>query len=68
MGRFGITLEVYRALIAQGCTICGTKEDVVLDHKEKIRGPLCRAHNSMLGLARDDPMILQRAIVYLKGC
>jgi len=52
------------------CAICQTKTEVklVVDHKhstEEVRGLLCSACNSMLGYAKENPDILNRAIDYL---
>lgn len=55
------------------CKICGIhqsslKENLTVDHDHstgKVRGLLCRKCNLLLGNAKDEPSILQRAIVYL---
>ena len=74
--RLGLTPEEYESLFnRQGrvCAICGAavsgKKDFHLDHDHvtgKIRGILCRHCNSILGMAKDDIVILQKAITYLK--
>lgn len=70
----GITLEQRDALfVAQGekCDICGVFGDSVVWHTdhdhatEKFRGVLCNFCNNMLGMAKDNPEILQRGIEYL---
>lgn len=39
-----------------------------IDHQtQRVRGVLCRPHNFMLGFAKDDPEILQRAAAYLRA-
>jgi len=59
------------------CKICGDKyEDIskhgglYIDHCHstgKVRGLLCRSCNSLLGVAKDNVVILQNAINYLKS-
>lgn len=53
------------------CLICDypLPNNFVIDHDHKtgkVRGLLCRRCNTSLGLFRDDPNILKRAINYLK--
>jgi hypothetical protein len=68
--RYGLTLEEYDTLVAQGCSICGeTEKRIVLDHchaTEAVRAPLCDACNIMLGGARDRPDLLRAAAEYLE--
>lgn len=74
---YGISLEEYRAMEqAQGgvCKICkgppcGKAKRLSVDHCHrtgKIRGLLCSKCNTMIGLADDDPTVLDRATAYLK--
>jgi hypothetical protein len=53
---YGLTPTQYQALIANGCAVCGTMENLCIDHDHKccpgvrtcgkcIRGVLCRGHN-----------------------
>ena len=74
--KYGITLEDFHKWAEeQGglCAICrhppnGRRLSVDHDHSTgRIRGLLCHNCNSMLGLARDRPAVLQAAIEYLKG-
>ena len=79
--KYGITLEEYeRMASSQGdaCAICGTTEKGTargrvrywsVDHNHEtgdVRALLCQKCNAFLGLANDDPTILQRGINYLK--
>lgn len=59
------------------CAICGESLDhaeirdtaYCIDHCHttgKVRGLLCNYCNTMIGLAKDDPSILQNAIIYLR--
>ena len=70
----GITLEQRDALFAaQGCKcdICGIFGVSVTwhtdhDHRtDNFRGVLCSFCNNMLGMARDNPEILRRGVLYL---
>ena len=79
---YGITEEQYLALYEKhngGCWICGEKKDYFLhvDHNHSccagakscgkcIRGLLCFNCNTMIGHARDNVELLQRAINYIK--
>lgn len=50
------------------CTICGSREKLVVDHDHKlnkIRGMLCNHCNRGLGHFRDDPDLLEFARIYL---
>lgn len=52
----------------QKCEICGGDKYIYYDHDHqtgKFRGWLCRSCNSMLGFAKDDVIILEKAIEYL---
>jgi hypothetical protein len=74
---YGITVEEYdEMLVTQGgkCAICSADEPggpgrwhVDHDHKtSKVRGLLCARCNRALGGFKDDPVILQSAIDYLR--
>jgi hypothetical protein len=70
---YGITLEKYNEMIAAQkgvCLICNIpkNERLHVDHCHKtknVRGLLCGSCNRMLGLAKDDTMVLMKAIQYL---
>ena len=54
------------------CKICGNSifYKWCVDHNHKtgeVRGILCGLCNSMLGFARDNPLILIKGVEYLKG-
>lgn len=66
-------VEYQRMHIAAGgtCEICSAKPEyrLYVDHchgTDEIRGLLCRPCNAMLGFAKDDITVLERAIQYLK--
>ena len=78
--KYGIGLDEYNELAkGQGncCAICGTKDkgtargktrywSVDHDHATgKLRGLLCQQCNALLGMAKDEIAILERAIEYL---
>jgi hypothetical protein len=73
--KFGLTPEGYMQLLAaQGekCKICGKSEHrrLSVDHDHvtgKLRGLLCNACNRGIGMFKDDPELLLKAIDYLKG-
>ena len=52
-----------------GCKICGTKESkLYVDHDHgtgKVRGLLCHCCNAGIGLLKDSPDIMQKAIQYV---
>lgn len=74
---YGICHEQFLALLAEQnglCAICGKGEDskdgrsLSLDHCHatgRIRGLLCNRCNPLLGYARDDVQVLEKAIQYL---
>jgi len=75
--KFGISSEEYNSkLLKQNfcCAICGkhttdNKRRLVVDHchaTKKVRDLLCDNCNVLLGHAKDDIEILQKAISYLK--
>ena len=69
--RFGLTPEDFADLVVRQsgkCLICKSQTDLVIDHDHQtgqVRGLLCLACNSGLGLFYDDPIHLQAAIDYL---
>jgi hypothetical protein len=77
--RNGFRRGLYRSMISddelvdllktESCTICGSKEKLVVDHDHKrnfVRGMLCNHCNRGLGHFRDDPMLLEFAKTYLQ--
>jgi hypothetical protein len=71
--KYGLTVEAYEALIAQGCSICAAppetgKGGTAIDHDHEtgqIRGVLCKGCNTGIGCFRDDPDLLRQAAEYL---
>lgn len=54
---------------AGGCSLCGGKLNLVVDHchsSRKIRGILCQNCNHGLGKFKDDTLLMEKAIEYLK--
>ena len=73
---YGITLKEFKRLneMQKGlCKLCsglptGKMKRLCVDHDHKtgkVRGLLCRACNSLLGNAKDNPEILKKTIAYL---
>lgn len=68
--KYGLELEEAEALLAKGCAICKTKDDLAIDHDHangKVRAALCRKCNSVLGYFADDPARFRRAAEYLEA-
>lgn len=67
----GLTAQEARELReSRECWICGSTEKLVVDHCHTsgvIRGILCASHNSALGMFKDNPEHLAKAIDYLAG-
>src|ERR1700694_378526 len=78
--KYGISIEDYERLLGEQagvCAICGLppqigsrgREYLTVDHDHvtgKIRGLLCIAHNTMLGHAQDNPILLELGAKYLR--
>ncbi len=75
---YGITIEEHKRMFQEQngvCAICGCKGDgrwktLCVDHCHKtgkIRGLLCRSCNTALGQMKDDPTIIQKAVLYLRS-
>lgn len=74
---YGITFEEYEQKLTEqnnSCEICGI-DQIMLGHRlhvdhchttGKIRALLCRDCNTLLGRAKDDPGVLQKAAEYLQ--
>jgi DNA-directed RNA polymerase subunit RPC12/RpoP len=77
--KYGVTLEIYDQILEEQngkCAICSKKAKnesygvLHVDHchdTEKVRGLLCRNCNHVLGLMKDDPLTLKKAIAYLEN-
>lgn len=73
MRKYGLSLARFNEMIESQrnvCAICLTKQEkLVVDHchlSKKVRGLLCSMCNSGIGFFKDNPVILQSAINYLK--
>ena len=68
---FGITLEQKQKIACQqnnSCLICEERVILVVDHCHTtgiIRGLLCNRCNRAIGLFKDNPILLQKAVDYL---
>lgn len=78
--KYGISLEDYNNILEQQenkCALCNTEfgdgsiidDKMVIDHchkSRKIRGLLHQSCNKLIGLAYENPELLEKAIIYLK--
>lgn len=76
--KYGIAIETYNQLLIKqqnSCALCGTtvvgrnQKNFCVDHNHEtgeIRGLLCFNCNIGLGMFKDSPKLLQRAIQYLE--
>lgn len=73
--RYGISLKDYDAMCAaqsNRCAICGNlpKKRLSIDHchaSNHLRGLLCGNCNTGLGMFKDDPVVMEKAIAYLRA-
>ena len=69
---YGMTLENFQDLVIQQegrCAICLEERPLCVDHchtEGHVRGLLCSQCNVALGFFKDDPVVMQRAIDYLR--
>src|SRR5262245_12518018 len=72
-GRPECTEAQWKAILElqQGrCAICGEKKELYQDHSYrtgKTRGGLCRQCNCALGMLKDSPTRMRRALAYLQN-
>lgn len=70
--RYGITPEEYDRRVKEQdgkCAICLEERPLAVDHCHetgKVRGLLCRSCNAGMGMLKDDPERLRRAILFLE--
>lgn len=67
--RYGVEAHEWEDLKVSGCSICGSKEGLVVDHDhitELVCGCLCQSCNKGLGFFRESVELLSSAIDYLK--
>jgi len=68
--KYGITLEDAEKLRTTPCEICGdASAPSIIDHNHqtgKVRGALCNTCNQGIGLLKDSPIVLKRALEYLE--
>lgn len=73
---YKLTPDEYDALIANGCEVCGTHENLAIDHDHNccpgkktcgkcIRGVLCRIHNLAEGYLQSDPNLAMALAAYM---
>lgn len=67
--QYNVELDVLEKWYIDGCRICGTTENLHIDHchdRNVARGVLCRNCNHGLGNFKDSPELLLSAVTYLK--
>lgn len=68
--RYGLTVDQYEAIVANGCEVCGEQtKRIVVDHcheRDVVRGPLCDGCNVALGGAKDSPDTLRALADYVE--
>jgi hypothetical protein len=67
---YGLPWEEYLQLTTNGCEVCGTHDNLCVDHDHatgKVRGCLCTHCNSTLGYAKDNPQLLRKLADYLEA-
>jgi hypothetical protein len=70
VGREDLRGRVPRSKTVGPCAICSRTAPLIADHCHqtgRARGLLCRACNIGLGVFRDSPEVLGKAIAYLQG-
>ena len=76
--QYGLSIEQMNAMLASGCVICGSRAGLTIDHDHSccpgksscgkcVRGVLCSTCNTGLGMFKDNPFLLTKAIDYLKN-
>ena len=66
--RYKISIEEYDRMMAMPCMICAATEGLHIDHCHstgEVRGTLCTRCNTGLGLFRENPEFLYKAMEYL---
>lgn len=69
--KYGVTAEQYdQMMLAQNecCDLCGKKRRLCIDHNHQtkaVRALLCHPCNTAIGLLKEDPELMWRAIEYV---
>lgn len=66
---YGLSRDQYDAMIAGGCSVCGSHERLHVDHNHAtgaVRGILCSPCNVALGYLRDDPERIDALAAYAR--
>lgn len=67
--QYGLTIDEVALLRSKGCNICGSTEQVRIDHcheTQRVRGALCHSCNVALGHAKESPERLRQLASYLE--
>ena len=69
--KYGITIEEAQRIQETPCEICGDASKAsVIDHNHQtglVRGALCNTCNQGIGLLKDSPIVVEKALEYLKS-
>lgn len=70
--RYGMTKEEFDKAVEKqgGCALCDREGALVVDHCHvtgKVRGIVCRSCNAAMGMAGDDPELLEKMVKWLQG-
>ena len=68
--RYGLTSEQIDEMKKTGCELCGTTENLHVDHNHNtgnVRGILCTNCNRGIGHLKDSPDLLRKAATYLES-
>lgn len=78
---YGLTLERTTELLAAGCAVCGSRDELHIDHDHRccpggssprscgqcVRGVLCHGCNTALGLLGEDPARIEALLAHVRS-
>lgn len=70
--KYGISQQEWEKLFLEcegKCQICSSPEEICVDHNHstgRVRGLLCRKCNAAIGLLKETPELLLKAVEYLR--
>ncbi len=74
--RYGVTQKQYDKMfnnqngVCKICNLSSNKEQLSVDHDHEsgfVRGLLCRRCNRILGMVKDEPLLLESMVMYLNN-
>jgi hypothetical protein len=74
---YNITEDQYKNMMARGCEVCGSVENLCIDHDHRccpgksscgkcVRGTLCRSCNQADGFLKSNPEFARKLAIYLE--